>query len=173
MPHIDAPRRGLTPSLCGQKETSHLSDAATQFSRYSPGMITLEGLKFLGELVAKLMGLKKERKLEVAGYLKHISDTLAAFSPALSAGNTDQMEQLAFKTKQYADHIAQATRDVISPQELQSFVSDLHQAAKDKTLLAEGAQEDKQKLLAAISQACGKFAEAAERLEATASKAGH
>lgn len=136
-------------------------------------MITLEGLKFLSELVAKLMGLKKDRKLEVAGYLKRISETLAAFSPALSAGNTDQMEQLASKTKQYADHIAQAARDVISPQELEGFVTDLHQAARDKGLLAGGANESKQKLLAAINQACGRFAEAAERLEAIASKAGN
>lgn len=144
-----------------------------EFRDNSPGMITLEVLKFLSELVAKLMGLKKERKLEVAGYLKRISETLGAFGPALTAGNGGQMEQLASKTKEYADHIAQTTRDVIPPEELQSFVSDLQQAATDKNLLTAGATENKEQLLGAINQACGKFAEAAERLEATASKPGN
>jgi hypothetical protein len=131
----------------------------------------LKLIELTGRIVAKLLGLKKDRKLEVAGYLENIAETLAQFPSRVRAGAP--YEELAGLSKQAADYAVRfrdATGDVISSSDAESFVILLEQAHDAKAALLNEKPGARDERLRIISEIAGSVRVAAATLRGTASR---
>ena len=131
----------------------------------------LKLIELTGGLLAKLLGLKKDRKIEVAGYLDNIADTLAKFPVRVRAGAP--YEELAGLSKQAADYASKfrdATTDVLSRSEADSFAGELEEAHNAKAALVNEPASDRDERLRVISEIAGSLRVAAATLRGSASQ---
>lgn len=134
----------------------------------------LKLIEMTGGFVAKLLGLKKDRKLEVAGLLSEIADTLSQFPPKVRAGATyEELAGLARQAGDYAMKFRDATKDVLNAQEtlrFQELLTEVHDA-KDALVQRPPAERDER--LRLISEVAGSLRVSAATLRGSASQLQH
>ena len=124
-----------------------------------------------GSLVGKLLGLKKDRKEEVANYLDEISITLSTFPIRVRNGATfDELVGLSTQAREYAKKFKIATNDVLSEEEISEFVSQLNRAHNAKEALTEESPEEKDQRLRTIAEAAASLKVCATTLRGAASQ---
>ncbi len=137
----------------------------------SKDMEYLKLIELTGGFVAKLLGLKKDRKLEVAGFLSEIADTLSQFSSRIRAGASyEELAGLAQQAGDYAAKFSDATKDILNPQETARFQALLSQAHDAKDALVQRPPAERDERLRLISEVAGSLRVSAATLRGAASQ---
>jgi hypothetical protein len=127
-------------------------------------------IEYLGGIVFKLMGLKAERKQEVAAYMESISQTIGKFGPRLREGAPlEELRGYATETHELTKRFAAATSDVLPESERKELIKKLEGAFNAKDFLSR-AGEQREQLLVFLGEAAGTFRAAAATLKAGAHK---
>jgi hypothetical protein len=129
-------------------------------------------VKFLGDIVFKLLGLNAERKKEVAVYMESIAQTIGQFGPRLREGAlTDELLGYVSETQQLAASFVSATSDVLPEDIRKELAEQLWQAFNAKDHLIKSA-EDREQWFILLGEIAGVFRGAAATLKASANKFG-
>src|SRR5258708_10853923 len=101
----------------------------------------LKLIEITGGLVARLLGLNKDRKLEVAKYLTQIAETLSEFPVRVRAGaKFEELGGLSKQAGEYAARFGDATEVVLSEKDILRFKELLGQAHDAKRASPCGAR---------------------------------
>jgi hypothetical protein len=131
----------------------------------------LKLIELTAGFLAKLLGLKKDRKLEVAAYLEKIADTLSAFPARVRAkAPFEELAGLSKQAQDYARKFRDATRDVLDDSEISTFERLLAQAHDAKSALTEDTPTERDERLRVISEISGSLRVTATSLRGSASQ---
>jgi hypothetical protein len=131
----------------------------------------LQVVELLGSLIGKLLGLRTERKKEVAAFLDSIADQISKF-PQLIRANApmEQLAECSSAIRTYGERFTEVASDVLTDSERSELVNRLDETYNAKQLLMTSQDENKQQLLTTLSESAGAFRAYAGVLRATASQ---